>query len=180
MARKFFMNLLGVILILLSIFPVALISISVEDKAVTDPTSTIIIGVLSIIAFLFLAVRCFISAKRGKKSKKPTLRAADDAADEITPDDVPVPAARPSVWDNFTVDYVVIANSTSRMKAGSAIMRGAVGGALLGPVGLLAAGSAKRNGFLDLIVHYKSGRVVTQRVKVNSGEYRRLARYIKA
>lgn len=77
------------------------------------------------------------------------------------------------------MDYVLIANSISRTNAGSVIAHGVFGGTLLGTVGSLTAASMKKNGYLDLIIHYKSGRVATQRVKVNSSKYRSLAPYIK-
>ena len=94
-------------------------------------------------------------------------------------------------WEGHKIDYIVIAHSSDRAKTGSAVLRGVVGGAigsaasvvtggLAAPIGA-AAGmmGAKRKGFLDLIIHYKNGKVETKPVKVNSREYRHLARYIR-
>lgn len=79
----------------------------------------------------------------------------------------------------LTIDYVTIAGQESRTKAGSAIARGAVGGVLLGPVGLLAGSSAKKKTTVTLIIHYQDGHVETKTVKLDSGEFKRYARFIR-
>ena len=48
-------------------------------------------------------------------------------------------AAREAAIADQTLDYVLIAGQESRTSGSSAIARGAVGHAVLGPVGLLAA-----------------------------------------
>ncbi|MBQ9211077.1 MAG: hypothetical protein IJ153_05715 [Clostridia bacterium] len=78
------------------------------------------------------------------------------------------------------VDSVMIAGQESRTKTGSAIGRGAVGGALLGPLGMVAgAAGAKKNTTVTLIIRYKSGRTETKAVKLNSSEFKKYAKYIK-
>lgn len=77
------------------------------------------------------------------------------------------------------IDYVVIAGSESKTSTSSAITRGAVGGALLGPVGMLAAAGAKKNSFVELVVRYKSGRTETVKVKFDSKEFKNYAKYIR-
>lgn len=203
-SKKIFLVFLGVVLILASLFPLVLMIVSFQGDMEAATAAAITGGVL-FAGLLLLSILSFRAARRIiiPRSTPPATISDDgrypdiDASDLVdpvpavvapgpthTPAPPPAPArvkpARPSFWSHFQVDYVLIANSSSRAKAGSAIARGAVGGLLLGPIGLLAAGSAKRKSYLDLIVHYKSGRVSTQRVKVNSLEYHNLARYIRA
>lgn len=193
-AKRFFLGLLGTILILASFIPVVLIVSGIQGELSGGPAA-IVVGLLLLAFFLWLAVRCFRAVrslaptKPVKIAREPGFSQAfedfqsvdpDTALSDATPDPAYfAPPAKPSFMDNFRVDFAVIANSSNRTKAGSAITRGAVGGLLLGPIGLLAAASAKKNSYIDLIVHYKSGRVSTQRVKVNSLEYYNLAKYIR-
>ena len=80
----------------------------------------------------------------------------------------------------YQIDSVMIAGQESRTKTGSAIGRGAVGGALLGPLGMVAgAAGAKKNTTVTLIIRYKSGRTETKAVKLNSSEFKKYAKYIK-
>ncbi len=176
--KKFFLVLAGILLLCLTIFPIAIISISAsgELEGVNGRTG-VALGIACILIFLWFSFLCFRAARRVGKLKP--VKAECDTVDEIAEPKHTPARKQPGLFSNFQVDFVLIANSTSRTKAGSAIARGVVGGALLGPVGLLAAASAKKNGYLDLIIHYKSGRVATRRVKVNSSEYRSLAPYIQ-
>lgn len=49
--------------------------------------------------------------------------------------------------------------TAEKMKSGSsAIIRGAIGGAVLGPVGLLAAVTAKNNGINTVAIAWKNGK----------------------
>lgn len=200
-AKRFGLYFVGGLLILASLF-MLLLFIASFDSRMEDSDIARIFSSIFFVGLMLLSVLCFKAARRmtSEKPDSSTQSAANkerhqDAgtADyESTPAvqsapasaavTVPSPASaseKTGFWANHQVDYVLIANSTSRTKAGSAIARGVVGGVLLGPVGLLAAASAKKSGYPDLIVHYKSGRVATRRVKVNSAEYRSLARYIK-
>lgn len=88
-------------------------------------------------------------------------------------------AYREAAIADQTLDYVLIAGQESKTSASSAIARGAIGRAVLGPVGILAAAGAKQNTDITLVLHYKSGRVETKTVKPNSSEFKRLAKYIK-
>jgi hypothetical protein len=88
-------------------------------------------------------------------------------------------AAREAAIADQTLDYVLIAGQESRTSGSSAIARGAVGHAVLGPVGLLAAAGAKKKTDVTLVLHYKSGRTETKTVKLNSSEFKKLAPYMK-
>lgn len=60
--------------------------------------------------------------------------------------------------DNDTVEsYEVMDSSTSKSTA-SAVGRGLLGGMLLGPVGLLAAASAKTKGIFVIAIQFKDGK----------------------
>ena len=60
--------------------------------------------------------------------------------------------------DKFGIDsYDVIIEETSK-SAASGIARGAVGAALLGPVGLLAGVSAKNKGVYTIAIRFKDGK----------------------
>lgn len=66
---------------------------------------------------------------------------------------------------------VHIIGGHSQMKAGSAIARGLIGSALLGPAGLLAGASAKRKSMVTLLVFYSNGNSTTVEVNVHSAEF---------
>lgn len=55
------------------------------------------------------------------------------------------------------VDHYELIDQSSSKSMSSAIMRGAVGGALLGPVGLAAAVTAKNKSTYLVAVYYKDG-----------------------
>lgn len=58
-----------------------------------------------------------------------------------------------------TVESVEVVSEESRKSAASGVARGLVGGALLGPVGMLAGGlSAKNKGTITLAVEFKDGK----------------------
>lgn len=88
-------------------------------------------------------------------------------------------AARAAAVADRILDYVLIAGQESKTSASSAVARGAVGSALLGPVGLLAAAGAKKNTDVTLVLHYKSSRTETKTVKLNSKEFKKLTPYMK-
>lgn len=81
--------------------------------------------------------------------------------------------------DGHEIDYVTVISSHTKTKSGSAVARGVVGSALLGPVGLLAAAGAKKNEFVTLVIHYKNGKTKTKRVNTKSYEFRKYARFIQ-
>ncbi|AOY77231.1 hypothetical protein [Clostridium formicaceticum] len=63
------------------------------------------------------------------------------------------------VLDNTTVDAVEVVTDEHRKSAASGVARGLVGGALLGPVGMLAGGlSAKSKGIYTLAIRFKDGK----------------------
>lgn len=65
---------------------------------------------------------------------------------------------KPLYLDKDTVESYEVITEETRKSAASGVARGIVGGALLGPVGLLAGGlSAKNKGTVTLAVQFKDG-----------------------
>lgn len=61
--------------------------------------------------------------------------------------------------DKFNLDSYEVITEESRKSAASGVARGIVGGALLGPVGMLAGGlSAKNKGTVTVAVQFKDGK----------------------
>ena len=63
----------------------------------------------------------------------------------------------PLAIDKTTVEAYEVVDETSRKSAASAVSRAAVGGFLLGPVGLAAALSAKSKGVHTVAIQFKDG-----------------------
>ena len=122
-------------------------------------------GIFGIAAF-FVLLLCIRLRKSAKAEKQHVAEVGKEAY-------------RQEKKNDRIIDYVVIAGSESKTSTSSAITRGAVGGALLGPVGMLAAAGAKKNSFVELVVRYKSGRTETVKVKFDSKEFKNYAKYIR-
>lgn len=61
--------------------------------------------------------------------------------------------------NRFTVDSYELITDEHRKSAASGVARGIVGGALLGPVGMLAGGlSAKNKGIYQVAIQFKDGK----------------------
>ena len=60
--------------------------------------------------------------------------------------------------DKTTVDSYEVIGEESSTSASSAVARGALGAALLGPVGIAAALSAKKKGMYTLAIQFKDGK----------------------
>lgn len=60
--------------------------------------------------------------------------------------------------DKTTVESYELVTEAQRKSASSAVTRGLVGGALLGPVGLLAGLSAKSKGVYQIVINFKDGK----------------------
>lgn len=61
--------------------------------------------------------------------------------------------------DNLTIDSYELITDEHRKSAASGVTRGLVGGALLGPVGMLAGGiSAKSRGIYQIVIQFKDGK----------------------
>lgn len=61
--------------------------------------------------------------------------------------------------DKTTVDSYEVITDDHRKSATSGVVRGLVGGALLGPVGILAGGlSAKNKGIYQIAIQFKDGK----------------------
>ena len=61
--------------------------------------------------------------------------------------------------DKFGIDSYEVITDEHRKSAASGVARGLVGGALLGPVGMLAGGlSAKSKGIYQIAIQFKNGK----------------------
>ena len=81
--------------------------------------------------------------------------------------------------DNM-IDYTIIVAEDSKKSLGSAVARGAVGGVLLGPVGMVGGAiSGKNKAKTTFTVVYKSGRREVITVDNDSSDFGMYARYIK-
>ncbi len=79
-----------------------------------------------------------------------------------------------------TIDYTIIVSENSKKSLGSAVTRGAIGGALLGPVGLVGGAiSGKNKSETTFTVVYKSGRREVITVDNKSSDFAIYAKYIK-
>ncbi len=78
---------------------------------------------------------------------------------------------------------MIVSESTdSRKKVGSAIMRGTIGGALLGPVGLVGGALSGKNKITNkttFLVEYEDGHRETKIVDNNSYEFEKLCKYLE-
>lgn len=74
---------------------------------------------------------------------------------------------------------VMIVGHDSRKKATSVIGRGIVGGALLGPVGLLAGASGKNKNKTTFLIIYNNGKRETITTKNNGFLYKKLIQYVE-
>lgn len=83
-----------------------------------------------------------------------------------------------------TIKQTMIVNSSydSRKKVGSTLIRGAVGSALLGPVGLVGGAMTGKNKISNkttFIVEYEDGHRETITVDNDSSEFKKLCNYLK-
>ena len=76
------------------------------------------------------------------------------------------------------IKRTIIVSQTSQKKATSAIGRGLVGGALLGPVGLLAGVSAKSKETTTFQVIYNNGTQKTETVPNDSSKFKEYCKYL--
>ena len=78
---------------------------------------------------------------------------------------------------------MIISNSSdSRKKVGSTIIRGAVGGTLLGAAGLVGgamSGKNKVSNKTTFLIEYEDGHRETKEVDNNSSEFKKLCNYLK-
>lgn len=86
--------------------------------------------------------------------------------------------------DRRTIVSTMIVDSTSssKKKVGSTAVRGMVGGALLGPAGLVAgalSGKNKVDSKVTFLIEFADGHRETRVVKSNSFEFKNLCQYLK-
>lgn len=77
------------------------------------------------------------------------------------------------------IKQTIIVGEDSRKSAGSGIARGAIGGALLGPLGLLAGLSAKNKNNTTFLIIYEDDSRTTRTVATNSKEFKEFCKYLK-
>lgn len=81
---------------------------------------------------------------------------------------------------NNEIDYTIIVGGDSRKSVGSSIIRGTIGGALLGPVGLVGGAlSGKNKSQTTFTIIYKSGRREVITADNDSEEFQKYASYLK-
>lgn len=77
--------------------------------------------------------------------------------------------------------YIVralIVGSDSRKKVGSALLRGAAGGLILGPIGLLAGATGKNKHTTTFMLEYSNGERETETVSNKSSRFEELCKYL--
>lgn len=82
--------------------------------------------------------------------------------------------------DPNEIKKTIIVSQSSRKKATSAISRGLIGGAILGPVGLLAGASAKLKETTTFQIIYNNGSQKTVTVKNGSWAFKEYCKYLDA
>lgn len=60
--------------------------------------------------------------------------------------------------DSSTIDQIEVVDEDAQKSMGSAVARGAVGSLLLGPIGVVAAATAKTKGVHVVAVQFKDGK----------------------
>lgn len=78
------------------------------------------------------------------------------------------------------IDYTIVVTTDSRKSATSTTVRGAIGGAIAGPAGLIGgAASGKNKKTTTFKIVYKSGKVEVKTVKNDSKEFIELAEHVR-
>ena len=166
------MSILGTVFFtLVSIVGALLIAMGATEEKLAGG---MVVGAILLIIGIVGIVR---TSKARKRKKERIEEIGSDAYKEERKGEKK--AAKERAASNREIDYVIIAGQESKTKTGSAVARGVVGGAMLGPVGLLAAAGAKKSTDISLIIRYKSGRTETKTVKFNSKEFKQYAKYIR-
>ena len=80
------------------------------------------------------------------------------------------------VLNKTTVDSYEVIGEESSTSASSAVARGAVGAALLGPVGIAAALSAKKKGMYTVAIQFKDGK--KSLIEVDDAIYKALVKIL--
>lgn len=78
------------------------------------------------------------------------------------------------------IDYTILVGGDTKKSVGSAVVRGAIGSALLGPVGLVGGAiSGKNKSETTFTIIYKDGHREVKTVSKDSYEFERYASYLK-
>ena len=91
----------------------------------------------------------------------------------------------PNWWSAPEITKVLIVGNDSRKSASSSVVRGAIGGTLLAPIGIgligVAGGllSGKNRSKTTFLVFYSNGKKKTVICKTNGAEYRHYIKYLE-
>lgn len=117
------------------------------------------------IVLLFVIVLALIAYVGAKGARLPS----EDDEDVVSAEDA-----------KKRIVKTMIVGENSRRSAKSGVVRGAVGGALLGPLGMLAGvGSAKRKGKTTFLVQYSDGTRNTVTVKTGGVLFKSYVQYLE-
>lgn len=115
----------------------------------------------------FIALICIIYAVESENQRERDIQNLTDTEKQ-------------RYYDDNTIDYTVIVSEDSKKSLSSAVTRGAVGGALLGPVGLVGGAiSGKNKSKTTFTVIYKSGRREVVTVDNDSSDFKKYANYVR-
>lgn len=83
-------------------------------------------------------------------------------------------------WSIPEITKVLIVSSDSRKSASSSIIRGAIGGSVLGPIGLLGGlVSGKNRNSTTFLVFFSNGKKKTITCKTNSRDFNYYVKYVE-
>ncbi len=81
---------------------------------------------------------------------------------------------------DYSIDYTILVSSDSKKSVSSSIARGIVGGAILGPAGMVGGAiSGKNKSKTTFTIVYKNGQREVKTVDNNSEEFSKYASYLK-
>jgi hypothetical protein len=86
----------------------------------------------------------------------------------------------PSVWNRPEITKVLIVGNDSRKSASSSIIRGAIGGTMLGPIGLFGGLiSGKNRNKTTFLIFFSNGAKKTVTCKTNGLEFNFYIKYVQ-
>lgn len=141
------------------------------------------------------AIRCIIDAEGNKFtaikdlcerkgiSHEEAIDYIDIAYDEIQqaeqPQPEPTPEKEVGFFEGRQIDYTRIVSQESNKSVGSTIARGAIGGLVAGPVGMLVGGMTGKNiNHTTFLIVYKNGKQKIVTVEDNSDEFKKYCHYL--
>ncbi len=142
-----------------------------------ETSTRIIIFLIMMCPFVFLPIGMYIYANMKDKQEEREQEIIDNLSSEER--EKYYAQKRKEDMDN-EIDYTIIVGGDTRKSVGSSVARGVIGGALLGPIGLIGGAlSGKNKSETTFTVIYKSGRREVVTVSNDSDDFRRYASYVK-